>query len=110
MHLLLYLLIFFNSSLLFAEEIMLNKFELVMVAHGEGGWGAIRYTPTTGKSWYIQGDSFIPIMEKNIPPHSEYKVIAIKTNTGWSATRIDVYRGTTWYLNKDQWVLVKESE
>lgn len=87
-----------------------DKYRLEMTSsnYSQSSWGAIRYIPETGQSWFLKGDSLIEIMEKSIPPRGEYQVKMVETKKGWAAARINKETGEIWRMKGQIWQPLSE--
>jgi len=101
---LLLLTILFSNTALATE-----KYKLVMNESGSGNWGAIRYEPTTGRSWHVKDSIFIEILEQELPEKSNYIIKIAKTNRTWSAVRMDTNSGKAWIFKDKMWKKILES-
>lgn len=102
------LLLFFCIHASASDSPHSNTYRLVMNESGTGKWGAIRYHPETGQSWYIKGGEFVEILEQQLPSRSSYQVYMARTNKGWGAIRLDTVSGKTWFLKNSQWLSVRD--
>lgn len=106
MRFIIFLVLFSVSSLTQAND----NYTIEMVSsNSSGGWGAIRYSPDTGKSWLMKGGVFIEILDKYALLKGNYLVKMVKTRKGWGATRIEKSSGKGWFLTNGTWKPVLES-
>ncbi|MEM8736436.1 MAG: hypothetical protein AAGG44_19560 [Planctomycetota bacterium] len=89
-----------------------NSFELVMTGL-TNRWSAIRYNPSTGKSFLFSSESWVPIKEaKDFDSNRRSKytvqVTAFGTSNEFAAIRMDKKTGESWFLRDQRWVPIPE--